>query len=491
MKLTSPTTEKETRGRLKDFSIPMLLCFAALWLLTNGVASPSGKALWELGGSNYFISSKIGLPMIGAAYAVIFAVLLFLPKLVVRFTRLNAVMTLLCGTALMLPFEKPAIMGDALPIAYNFFHDLMGGAFCFVIVHYFSEKSAVKLATVIAAGVNLLCGFLQFCVQFNEEAGTQIAASLIPPEVYRAGMILCPFLLLLFFFRLPVRTDFDFDRWPSGRVYPKKLFAGTYFLIFLSYLVFYLGNGYAWLAPTGCLIVFYIAEACAGLLMYFLWKKKGISPIRLSKFFLAANSLGFIVAIAAEYVPAADYLACTLLGFTGIMGLPALFAITLHKSRPSRWIVPVIFVLSAAASFARVGLATAFMPYKELFAVTQLVVAVSATVIYFLLEPYLTFGFGKQSAKPQSAQTPVFLSQSWRELLQTNAYEPLSEGELDVAGLIMQGFQSDEIAKELTYSAGTVKTYRRRIYSKLQIHTPKELFARAQRVITDEDMEVR
>ncbi|GHU60162.1 hypothetical protein FACS1894171_0470 [Clostridia bacterium] len=69
--------------------------------------------------------------------------------------------------------------------------------------------------------------------------------------------------------------------------------------------------------------------------------------------------------------------------------------------------------------------------------------------------------------------------------MQANAYDRLSEGELDVAGYIMRGYQNEEIASESRYPVETVKTYRKRLYSKLQIHKPRELFVRAARLVRD------
>jgi DNA-binding NarL/FixJ family response regulator len=69
----------------------------------------------------------------------------------------------------------------------------------------------------------------------------------------------------------------------------------------------------------------------------------------------------------------------------------------------------------------------------------------------------------------------------WREVLSANAFEPLSSGELDIAGLIMLGYKPGDIAKETHYTVNTVKSYRKDLYSKLQIHQTKDLFAKARR----------
>ena len=52
----------------------------------------------------------------------------------------------------------------------------------------------------------------------------------------------------------------------------------------------------------------------------------------------------------------------------------------------------------------------------------------------------------------------------------------LSARQEQVADLIMQGFTSTEIGKELNISLNTVKTHRSILYSKLGVNTRRELF---------------
>jgi DNA-binding NarL/FixJ family response regulator len=117
------------------------------------------------------------------------------------------------------------------------------------------------------------------------------------------------------------------------------------------------------------------------------------------------------------------------------------------------------------------------------------------------LEPYLSYSFkgtvnfdtrlsktaavlpaagGPEQDSITGASTPN--GANWREMLQANACEPLLEGELDIAGLIMLGYKNDDISKETRYTLNTVKSYRKELYSKLQIHETRELFMKASKI---------
>ena len=56
-------------------------------------------------------------------------------------------------------------------------------------------------------------------------------------------------------------------------------------------------------------------------------------------------------------------------------------------------------------------------------------------------------------------------------------FDKLSEQELRIAGLILRGYSYTEIAEALNIQPSTVKTHKKRIYSKLIINSKRELFA--------------
>lgn len=61
----------------------------------------------------------------------------------------------------------------------------------------------------------------------------------------------------------------------------------------------------------------------------------------------------------------------------------------------------------------------------------------------------------------------------------TNPIETLSRRELSIAQLLANGKSFDEIAKQLNIEASTIRTYKARIYQKLQVTTLHEFLAKA------------
>jgi LuxR family maltose regulon positive regulatory protein len=57
--------------------------------------------------------------------------------------------------------------------------------------------------------------------------------------------------------------------------------------------------------------------------------------------------------------------------------------------------------------------------------------------------------------------------------------EPLSERELEVLGLVAEGYSNAEVAQELYITIGTVKRHVNNIYGKLDVHSRTQAVARA------------
>jgi DNA-binding CsgD family transcriptional regulator len=57
----------------------------------------------------------------------------------------------------------------------------------------------------------------------------------------------------------------------------------------------------------------------------------------------------------------------------------------------------------------------------------------------------------------------------------------LSRQELRLVDLITQGYSTPEIAEVMSITKNTLKSYRKTVYWKLQIHSKRELFALVER----------
>ena len=78
-----------------------------------------------------------------------------------------------------------------------------------------------------------------------------------------------------------------------------------------------------------------------------------------------------------------------------------------------------------------------------------------------------------QSKKQSSIYTEEKKENAKIELL---GMEKLSVQEQNLAKLILQGYSESEIAKEMNITLNTQKSYRKNLYTKLNIHSRRELF---------------
>ena len=189
--------------------------------------------------------------------------------------------------------------------------------------------------------------------------------------------------------------------------------------------------------------------------------------------------------------------ACALLGAgLAVCYLSSYFGLVMSKRYPSRFITPIIIAVALIDVVIHSALLEVFRDNVQILYIVYLVVSVAMAILYLMLEPYLLFSFrNRPTAIPAAASTTETYSPAktsvqetetnWRDMLQANAFEPLIDGELDIAGLIMLGYKNDDISKTTRYTLNTVKTYRKNLYSKLEIHETRELFLRARKVVKE------
>ncbi|MDR3345244.1 MAG: helix-turn-helix transcriptional regulator [Oscillospiraceae bacterium] len=468
------------------YSLLRLLCFALFPVWQMGILSPNGKTVWQYGGTGLYLHSKIDTAMMIAGYVIGILIIILLPGIIVRMERALCVCALasaaLLNLILIISPGSGALI-TALLILHILSGQLMMGFEYYIIIHLFSKKTAVVYLTLVYAFVFVMIGVLQ----------NEIIA--IPQLISRLALFVFPALQLFFYFALPAKTNFRIAKKRDESVRSKRLFAGMYGIVYLSAITFLFGHSQAERVANG-VSVFYFSGAAAGVIVYLIWKWRGISPLRMITFLFAAGALGFIAAVLSAYAPILAYAACVLCGVSGIMGaLYLLLGLTLANQYPSRLIVPIIILLTFAGTLTSMLLLTVFWYNHPLLYAVQLAIAVSAIVLFLVMEPYLLFAAVTRPATKDEeaaalpAEKPVTAPgiATWRENLQANTFEALADYEIDVAGCIMHMMTNEEIAKELHYSIDTIKTYRKRLYSKLQIHKRSELFAAATRKLDREE----
>ncbi|GHU81897.1 hypothetical protein FACS189415_1220 [Bacteroidia bacterium] len=468
----------ENESKRLHLPLPWLICFALY-------------STWQMGVTYFFgdtlsIDGRVPLPvdigdvslLIAAGYILSILVMIFLPRIVVWAQRVTAGVALLSVLALYLPLSP-----ETLATAYYvqcFCCLFMIGFEGAVIVNLFTEKTMLKHILVAYGIASLLVAILQ----------NDVIA--VPFAVFRAFSVVALILLLLFFFKLPTTVWPRYVTKSDRLVAPKRLFVRIMLLVCLNCFVTLFGISVSESVQHGVSILF-VSSALFGFAAFLLWKRFGVSPLRSGSVMAAISGLGFIAAVASLFVPAFSLVACILLGagMTCLL-LNPFYCTQVNKRYPSRYSVPLYVGIALAAVLIHSALLDAFRDNTTALYIVYLVIAVGLVLLYLMLEPYLLYSFRERASsrdEETAAQPLPFLAPGWQEMLQANAYDRLSDGELDIAGYIMRGYQNEEISAESKYPVETIKTYRKRLYSKLQIHKPRELFIRATRIIKEEERE--
>jgi len=357
-----------------------------------------------------------------------------------------------------------------------------------IIIGLFSERTAI-LHLTIAYGITQM----SVAVLHNDFYRIEY-------PVFRLFSVIALTMMLVFFFRLPGNVWLRTVKKSDGLTAPKSLFAGILLWICMTCCLLLFGNAVAEGTPHG-VFVLYISMAICLILFYPLWKIFGSTPFRIFTVFIAMGAMGFVLAIASFYIPSLSLVAIVFLGAGSVSCIMnPFFGLMLAKWYPSRFIAPAIIIVDFLMILLHSVLLDILRSNTVMLHVVYLVIAVGLVIIYLMLEPYLSFSFRNRASavsvtntapvtEPESpptvSETMELPENNWREILQANAYESLLEGELDVAGLIMLGYKNNDIAKETRYTLNTVKSYRKNLYSKLQIHETRELFVVSRKIIKD------
>ncbi|MDR1642461.1 MAG: LuxR C-terminal-related transcriptional regulator [Clostridiales bacterium] len=492
--MTSSILRDNEEKRL-EIKLPWLICFAMFTAWQIGVFSYSGAALAVEGRLPMDIDAGNFTPLISLGYLVSIAAMILFPKGIVKAERVVAIVAFFSAFALHLPLSP-----EARTIVYLlqlFCCCVMIGFETALIIGLFSEKTAILHLLVAYGLIFVIAGLMQN--QFFD----------IPYSAFQIFNLIAIALQLAFYFKLPSTED----AWPayvkkeSFDDCPKKLFAGLLGLCFLGNVLISFGLSVAEGATNG-VFIFDLSFAAFAILGYILFKRAGVSPLRVASVSVIVSVAGFILAMVSLYVPALALAACFLLGpGTAANILIPYYGVFMSKRYPSKHIAPLIIGISFVSSVLLLSwLIEAFRNNTALLYVMYIAIAISMAILYLLLEPYLLYSFGgkriisderasemnetaKAAVQEELAEDAIFASASIPIPAEPPATSSSPEAtalpdfgltgrELQVAQELMKGCSAKQIALKLYISPNTVATHRRNIYSKLSVHNVPELIAK-------------
>jgi len=496
----------ENEKKRLTLRLPMLLCFAMFLAWQMGVVYFSGE--------NFVLDSKAPLPINAdttnilavAGFILSILVMIFLQRFIVWAERIAGTIALVSALTLFLPLE-PETLAAFFYIQY-FCGVVMTGFETAIIVNLFKEKTAALYLTLIYALPTLLVGLLHndvYKVTFTQ---------------FRLYTVIALVLMLVFFFKLPVKSWPHYVKKSDKLVMPKSLFTGTIIFVGFSSLLSMFGCTIAESVTHG-VFVFYCTAAVFGITVWLLWKRFGIVPLRTASALLALCALGFVVAMVSLYIPALSLAACALLGAgAACCWLNPFFGLLIAKNYPSRFISPAIIGSAFLAVLVHTALLEAMRDNLTMLYAVYLVIAVALTILYLMLEPYLGYSFRnrtfqdiigvvaddkeqlteskekrppllipKDKVKPVAPEEVPLHERRMKNLV-SRSVEPLTRREYQVTDGVMRGLRRAEIAKELVIEPSTVTQYLVSIYEKFGIHSRQELFRLAEE-LSNEQLEMR
>ena len=470
----------ENEGKRLDLRLLWLVCFSMFNTWQMGIIYFSGDTLSIDGRTPLPIDIGNLAILIVAGYVISIAFMIFLSRFIVWAERISAGIALLTAITLFIPLKAEILA--SFYYVHCFFCVFMIGFESAIIINLFTEKTALVHLLVAYAFSNAIIAVLQndlFKLSFS---------------VFRLVAVIALLFLFIFFFKVPANVWPRYIKKSDNITAPKALLTGIFLLIGSSCIASIFGQTFAESIKHG-ITIFYLSAAFSGLIIFFLWKRFGITPLQCYKVFAAAIIMGFVAAIVSQYIPVVALLACVLTGAgLSCCWLIPFFGLLIAKHYPSRFVAPVVIGIAFICLMIHTVLLDTLRNNLTMLYSIYLAIAVGLAILYLILEPYLLFSFRNKAAMSKTEATEAIsiaktltpkLENNWREMLQSNAVEPLTDAEMDIAGYIMLGYNSEAIAKETRYAFNSVRTYRKNLYSKLQIHKIRELFMVAEKIVKE------
>ena len=435
---------------------------------------------WQMGyiyymGPALVIGGKTPLPidmdnvtsLIAIAYVLSIFYMIFLPKAVLWAERITTSVALLSVIGLFFPLSSEVL--EILVYLQVFCCCFMIGFETFIITNFFTESTAIKHLTLGYAAATFVAGFVQ-----NEFLPLSFS-------VFRILTVIMLSFMLVFFFKLNVKDSTPtYVKRKDGITFPLKLFAGTFALVLVSCLMMLCGPTAVGEIRHGVFIS-YTTDTLGGLLVYILYKTRGVHPLKTVSVFVGISAVGFITLFASGYIPELAHLSCILigLGYVPCQLLP-LFGIVLMKNYPSRFIVPGIITTALITVLIHSTLVEIFRDMTNMLNLVYLMITVVLAILYIQLEPYLIYALQRKLPSPEEetsqntnniekVETMNITDES--TTAQSSPLSALTKRETQVLELIAQGYSNSDIAKILIISEHTVNDYTKKIYKKLDVHS--------------------
>jgi DNA-binding CsgD family transcriptional regulator len=399
------------------------------------------------------------------SYIVALILMIAFPLYLVKAARIVILIGLAAVLAMFLPLS-PAPMAIAYSIQHMCDIFIMGVEIS-IVIHLFSKETAVKAAcaTYILSSIVIIALSNGLPVSFT---------------LFKLFAGIASACWLYFYCNMPTAVWNRYVKRGDGVVPPRMLMVGIYTLIALGGITTLFGDSVAMSVPDG-ITFFYSATIVSCVVLYLLWRRGGIDPFRTGAVLISLGAIGLGWMVASTHIPALAIVSCILIGAsTTTFGVIAYYGgVFLVERYPSRFIAPAMIVVALSSLVLFVMLESAMKSNTQFMYAISMLIALVLAIVYLLIVPYLSYSLSHD--KPLTAEPAEVQPSDKANSLSMHAFDKLSGQELRLAELIMQGYTHKEIMEILKISDNTVRGDRKSLYSKLQIHSRKELFELAEK----------
>lgn len=447
---------KENEKKRISLSLPLLFCFSVFTVWQMGVVFFSSKSLSLDGKTPLPVTQDNSTAVIAVAYLVSILALIFLQKYSVVILRGTLTVSLVSMLLFYLPFspEVIALFFYLQTFCCVFLIGFIGA----VIINLFTLETELIDVAITSAVSGIAIALLQndiFSVSY---------------PIFHVVSIIANLLVLFSTFKFPKKIDVTYATKKSSLPKPKLFAAGVFLFVALTCLMTLFGSTVAEGVKHG-VSIYNLNCAVGGVLIFVLWKKLSINPARIAVVLLGIGAVGFILAFVATIFPSLSLLACALIGLGYCVSLmSSFFGIMIFMRYPSKYIVPTIIVIALLTVLVHTALLDALRTNLSVLYIIYTAIALTVAVVFFILCPYTIFSLREK--KERSNQSDERAS---------DAFEILSGQEWRIANYILSGYSGGKIAEMMSITNDTMKSYRKTMYSKLQIHSKRELFELAEK----------
>lgn len=454
-----------------NIKTPFLFCFSTAFTIWQmGIIYFSGTSLSLFGRVPIELNQDINTLIIASGYLISILTMLVFPRQMILIERGIILIALISVLGLLIPFSSNLI--SILYYISIFCCVFSIGGLASIATTFFTVDTTWRdgIIGMMVAGVGIAILQNDF-IQFD-----------FTIFMFCSLLMICA--LLYFLLMLPSKIDVTFVNKSSNYKRPVIPYIGIFILIIFPTTFLLMATSIAENIKHGVSVMYFSASIFA-ILLSIIKIKQGINSIKTFSIFFMLTPLGFIFTILSTLsnkFSQLELLSCIFFGFSNVLaGLWLFFSASAFEIYPSKFIAPIGTSIGLILALVHSIVLEIFR--ENLFALycIYFVLALILMVAFYLLEPYFIYGWKNAIEKKNSTKMEngfsIYIEENKEETnLKIIGVEKLSVQEQNLAKLILQGYSESEIAKEMNITLNTQKSYRKNLYTKLNIHSRRELF---------------